>query len=57
MQSLGIYTREIKVHPQNLYIHKYIIHTKKITSMCTQMCISFIHDSLQLETTQMSIII
>ena len=56
MQSLGIYTREIKVHPQNSYIHKYIIH-KKNTSVCTQICISFIHDSLQLETTQMSIII
>lgn len=29
MQSLGIYAREIKVHPQNSYIHKYIIHKKK----------------------------
>ena len=41
------------------FIHSQIHHphTQKITSMCTQMCISFIHYSLQLETTQMSIII
>lgn len=50
-----LHKRNKNTYPQNICIHKYTIHKRHIY-MHTNVHNSFIHYSLELETTQMSII-